>query len=338
MKNIKKLGITLILMAVLLSACGKQATPTETPVDVNAVKTSAASTALARLTEMVLLTPSPMPTETPTATLTPTPTATIQPTVDLTLTPPTATVAPTSAGGGSSTGDNFEYVADITIPDNTNLEAGASFTKTWRIKNSGTTTWLKDYYDFVHVSTDSITSPAEVNLPKDVAPGESIDISVDMKAPTTNGTHTSYWRMRNDRGVMFGDSVYVKIIVGAGGTAVAPTATQGGGGGGALVTMTNISIEEATITADCPHTYNITVQFTLSRDATINYQLEAGSDTPGYTFDLPDPVTGSSFSAGTQTLVFYLDLTDTGTGWIKFHITSPEDVLSSPAAFSLTCK
>jgi hypothetical protein len=125
-------------------------------------------------------------------------------------------------------------------------------------------------------------------------------------------------------------------VVGSGGTALAPTATQGGGGG-TLITNTSISIEEANFTGSCPHTLNITVHFTLSRDATITYQLDAGSDTPGFDFDLPAPVQ-SSFSAGAQTLVFYLELTDSGSGWIRFHITDPEDVSSSQAAFSLTCQ
>lgn len=335
MKNLKNLGITLVLMAVLLTACGKPATPTATPVDVAMVKTSAASTALARLTEMALLTPSPMPSATPTATLPATATATAQPTVNLTLFPPTGTTAPTVPAGTPS-GDNATLWADVTIPDGTNIDPGAGFTKTWRLKNSGTTTWLKDAYDVVHISTDAIQSVAEVNVPKDVPPGETIDISVEMTAPTTNGTHTSYWRLRNDRGQLFGDSFFVKIVVGAGGTTVAPTATQGGGGG-TLITNTSISIEEANFTGTCPHTLNITVHFTLSRDATVTYQLDAGSDTPGFNFNLPAPVQ-SSFSAGAQTLVFYLELTDSGTGWIKFHITAPEDVSSSQAAFSLTCQ
>jgi hypothetical protein len=36
--------------------------------------------------------------------------------------------------------------------------------------------------------------------------------------------------------------------------------------------------------------------------------------------------------------VFYLELTDSGSGWIQFLITDPEDASSSQAAFSLTCQ
>lgn len=333
MKRMKSLGILLTLMAILLTACGTQATPTPTQVDVEAVKTSAASTALARLTQDALLTPSATATATATETLAPTATNTVQPTIDLTLFPPTATLQPTSAGG-STTGDNAVLWADITIPDNTNISPGAGFTKTWRLKNTGTTTWLKDSYDIVHISTDAIQSVAEVNIPKDVPPGETVDVSVDMTAPTASGTHTSYWRVRNDRGQLFGESFFVKIIVGSGGTAAAPTATQGGGGGGALVTGISVSIDNPTYTGTCPYNMGITAQFTLSRDATVTYKLEAGSDT--LTFTLPSPVS-SSFSAGSHTLVFYLDMTDSGTGWVKFHITSPEDASSSQATFTLTC-
>jgi hypothetical protein len=86
---------------------------------------------------------------------------------------------------GTPTGDNGTLWADVTIPDGTNIDAGAGFTKTWRLKNSGTTTWLKDAYDVVHISTDAIQSVAELNVPKDVLPGDTVDISVDMTAPTT---------------------------------------------------------------------------------------------------------------------------------------------------------
>lgn len=337
MKHLTKLSIIMTLLAVLLTACGSPATPTATTVDVASVKTSAASTALARLTEMVLLTPSPTLTETPTPTLEATATNTVAPTVDLTLFPPTATQAPTVAAG-TPTGDGATLWADVTIPDGTNIEPGAKFTKTWKLKNTGTTTWLKDVYDVVHISTDAIVSVAEVNVPNDVIPGDTVDISVDMTAPTTSGTHTSYWRLRNDRGQLFGDSFFVKIVVGAGGTTVAPTATDDGGGGGSgAVTSISVAIENPTYTGTCPASLNITAQFTLSGDATVTYQLDAGSDTPGFTFNLPAPVS-SSFNEGTQTLVFNLELTDSGSGWIRFHITDPEDISSSQAAFTWTCE
>jgi hypothetical protein len=64
--------------------------------------------------------------------------------------------------------------------------------------------------------------------------------------------------------------------------------------------------------------------------------MEAGSDTPGFTFNLPGDLTGS-FDAGTQTVVYYLDIQDTVNGWAQFHILAPNEKTSKQVNFSLSC-
>jgi hypothetical protein len=132
--NRLKIFWVLVLMISLLAAGCKAPAPETTPTtDPNAVMTAAAETANARLTEILASTPSPVP-----ATDTPTP-------EPATATPAATTAAPTiaaTASSGVSTGvDKADYVADITIPDGTNLAPGETFVKTWRIVNSGTSTW-----------------------------------------------------------------------------------------------------------------------------------------------------------------------------------------------------
>ena len=46
-----------------------------------------------------------------------------------------------------------------------------------------------------------------------VEPGRIVDISVDMVAPTSPGTYTSFWRLQRPNGELFGDQAYVRIIV-----------------------------------------------------------------------------------------------------------------------------
>ena len=49
-----------------------------------------------------------------------------------------------------------------------------------------------------------------------VAPGEEVDVSVNLKAPTTPGEYTGYWQMVNAKGIPFGTKefiVSVKIVV-----------------------------------------------------------------------------------------------------------------------------
>ena len=43
--------------------------------------------------------------------------------------------------GHVSTGGGAAFVSDVTIPDGTVMAPGQSFTKTWKLKNIGTTSW-----------------------------------------------------------------------------------------------------------------------------------------------------------------------------------------------------
>ncbi len=111
--------------------------------------------------------------------------------------------------------DNAAFVSDVTIPDGTQITAGQSFTKTWRLKNSGTTTWTTSY-KFCFVSGSQMSAPSCVNIGSSVAPNATYDVSVGMAAPTTAGSYTGYWKMKNASSVAFGTQVYVQI------TSVAP--------------------------------------------------------------------------------------------------------------------
>jgi len=68
-------------------------------------------------------------------------------------------------------------------------------------------------------SGSSLSAPSAVNLPGSVAPGQSIDISVDMVAPSSSGIYKGYWLLESDTGAVFGAGgsgntpVYVEIVV-----------------------------------------------------------------------------------------------------------------------------
>ncbi len=116
--------------------------------------------------------------------------------------------------------DQMGFVTDVTIPDNTVLQPNQTFQKVWRIQNTGTCTWTPAY-QFVFSSGHQLSGITAVNLPRNVAPNETIDISVDMQAPGANGTYQGFWKMRNASGSVFGtgpaaggnDSVWAKISV-----------------------------------------------------------------------------------------------------------------------------
>src|SRR5512138_45349 len=66
-----------------------------------------------------------------------------------TTAPQSPTVAPTEAGPTPTTAgpctNSASFVADVTIPDYTHLDSKEAFTKTWRVKNSGTCSWTSNY-------------------------------------------------------------------------------------------------------------------------------------------------------------------------------------------------
>jgi hypothetical protein len=99
--------------------------------------------------------------------------------------------------------DAAGFVADVTVPDGTSYAPGSTFAKTWRLKNIGTCTWTTSY-NIVYVSGEKMGSTTSVALPKSVAPGQTVDVTVNMTAPTTLGAYRGNWMLRNAGGVLFG--------------------------------------------------------------------------------------------------------------------------------------
>lgn len=117
----------------------------------------------------------------------------------LSLVPAAVLARPAAA---SSYCDWAQFVADVTVPDGTRYAGGTAFQKTWRLKNIGTCTWTTGY-SLVFDSGDRFGAQ-DVNFPINVAPGQTVDLTLNMTAPANNGKYFSYWRLRNASGVIFG--------------------------------------------------------------------------------------------------------------------------------------
>jgi len=220
----KCLTAILLFGGLILAACGARQTPTKDP---QAVLTEAAATVVVQLTQSAALTPSPAPSNTPEPTATmPEPTAAVDEPPALPTEPAaTSTSAPPQAPDQAAA-DSAGFVADVSIPDNTPIEPGASFRKTWRIKNTGKTTWTTNY-TLVYIDGERMNAPDRVSMPNEVKPGEEVEISVDLTAPDKPGTYKAFFRLRNANGQFFhldgsGD-LWVQIVVGSQATAE-PTA------------------------------------------------------------------------------------------------------------------
>jgi len=198
--------VTLLLLSISLSACQ---TSTATPTGQAALEEIYAAiteTAAAQAT-LPTATVTPQPTVTPT----PQPAATLLPTLTPPQTSPTPT--PTLAANAVAGCDNAVYVSDVTIPDGTVFAPGVAFTKTWKMRNTGTCAWNTSYA-LAFTSGESMSGTTTA-LTSSASPGTDLDVSVKLVAPTTAGRYTGYWRLRNASGVAFGESIYVIIVVSA---------------------------------------------------------------------------------------------------------------------------
>ena len=200
----RKLIMTLIAGILLLSACNSPSADVTPTVDVNLIQTDVVGTYAAAMTQ----TASAQPTVQLFPTLTPSPTIAPFATLASTLPAiPQATVVATRSCY------SMAFMSDVTIPDNTAVKPGQTFTKTWKVVNNGTCAWEAGF-KFAFVGGDAM-SGATYTLPSAVAVSATLDISIAMTAPTNKtGAVRGNWRMSTAAGQFFGDEVYVIVVVG----------------------------------------------------------------------------------------------------------------------------
>lgn len=209
----------LAVASLLLAACRAPSTDSEShapTLDLNALYTQVAGTLIAQ---------GQQPAATEGATQTP---IVVTATPSFTPLEPTATftnTAPAATNTASVACNQAAFITDVTVKDGTQMSKGQSFTKTWRIRNNGTCTWTSDY-DVVFSSGTNLANKSVFDLPEQVDPGETVDISIPMHAPNSNGSYTSNWVIKAANGATFGVNgsgssagvpFYAQIRVGAGG-------------------------------------------------------------------------------------------------------------------------
>jgi len=238
MSKTTRLAFILFVVVFGISACNlpSNVTPTQ---GTGAALTASAQTVEANMTQAAILNPPTIP---------PTNTPGI---ATSTLAVATTSVAPTSPPATESC-DVAQFIDDVTIPDGTTLEPDETFTKTWRLKNVGTCSWTPSYA-VVFSSGDSMDGPATQSLTGNVNPGQTVDISVDLTAPGTDGSYKGFWKLRNASGVHF-TQFYVDIKVEtptptAGPTTITLNATGGTEGGTVYESGSGLDVVHGTILA-----------------------------------------------------------------------------------------
>ena len=229
-----------LFFILVLSACNlPSASDAEATQGADTLLTAAAQTVVANQTQSAILNPPTIP-----------PTSTVGiPTSTLAIA--TTSIPPTSPPP-TQTCDVAQFIDDVTIPDGTTLEPNETFTKTWRFKNVGTCSWTPSYA-IIFSSGDAMSGPATQTLTGNVNPGQTVDISVDLTAPASDGNYKGYWKLRNAAGVHF-SQFYVDIKVKtptptAGPTTITLNATGGTEGGTVYEPAAGLAVVNGTILA-----------------------------------------------------------------------------------------
>jgi len=290
--------LMIALLVVSMLACNISVNSPAPTQDSNLAYTAAAQTVSAQLTNAALSQPAPLSSPT------------LAPSVEPSSTLPAPTIAPATVATlpsltPVSACDRAEFVIDVTVADNTTMTPDQDFTKTWRLRNTGTCSWTPSY-SVVYSSGAQMSGPSVQALTGNVNPGQTVDISVDMTAPTAPGAYRGDWKLRNASGVTF-FGFYVQIIV-----------SSGGGGGSAAFTVTAVNYLLGTWSSpgfvNCPR---VTAYITTNGAGTITYHWRrSDGDDPEQTLSFPAAGTKSinadwargSFWAGTNAwLGIYID-------------------------------
>lgn len=191
-----KIYLTLSILLFSVTACGT-APQAEENISTAVAQTVQAQNSLTKIANVPTLTQVP-PVE-------------ITATADLTA---TNTPAPVIGAPGCTVSARL---AGENPPDGTLFKPGEYFWKTWSLENTGTCTW-DGTYKLVYKSGDLMGGLTSYPFPELVAPGETKDISIYLKAPDTEGTTRGYWQIQTPWEIYFGtgpmsEPFYVEVAV-----------------------------------------------------------------------------------------------------------------------------
>ena len=212
-KTRTRLLVLILVSTLILGACNMPDPEDQANADATIIAETSAAVFTKAAETAAAAGPSATPVIASEPTITPVPTNTLFPTQG-----PTATKTPIPCNRAT-------FVKDVTIPDNTSMAAGATFTKTWRLKNSGSCSWDSGYI-LLFDSGEQMNAPATATITSgSIAPGDTIDISVDLTAPASPGTYQGNFKLRSPNNIVFGINAdgqgpfWVKVVV------AEPTAT-----------------------------------------------------------------------------------------------------------------
>jgi len=107
--------------------------------------------------------------------------------------------------------DGLAFLDDVTIPDYSVVVSGSILDKQWFVQNSGSCNW-DSRYRLRLVGGDGLgTSPEQALYP--ARTGMQVTLRIVFTAPLEPGEYFSEWQAFDAKGIPFGETFFIKIIV-----------------------------------------------------------------------------------------------------------------------------
>ncbi|MBE0698788.1 MAG: hypothetical protein IH586_17860 [Anaerolineaceae bacterium] len=209
--------LSILIIAAIFAGCN--VAPTATPTSVatvdqkptfDAISTQAVQTMVANLTlNAPPATQTSLPTDTPvpTATNPPLPTNTPAPTET-----PTRVFIPWTKTPTATEAVYNCTVTGVTPTTSTTIKVDQDFDAKWTVKNSGVKTWSSGNTDIRYVDGTKMHSGGDVrDLNSDVAPNGTYTVTIDMKAPGSDGTYSTSWGIYLEDGTVCTLSLKINV-------------------------------------------------------------------------------------------------------------------------------
>jgi hypothetical protein len=164
---------------------------------VAAAQTEAVQSVYQTLTQGAALTPSATP---------PALTDTVQPTSkSKTQLAPTATKKFAATKKPSPTVNPYHcFITTVSPLSGSSITKGKNFDFKVTFRNDGSETWTPSTVDFTYLSGPKFQkSSSTIKLSKDILPGQSVKLQVDMTANSARGTQAINWALEQGNGIYF---------------------------------------------------------------------------------------------------------------------------------------
>ncbi len=244
-----------------------------------------------------------------------------------TLTPLAPIASPTLPGNKPKSECAKSSLISETIPDGTIYRPGEQFTKTWEIQNVSTCTWDTSY-KIIFWNGDVLGGGFVYNLPQITPPGGIVPISLVLKAPTTEATYTSEWKLQTPDGTQFGVGEYNAPFF-------AEIVVSDDKHPGYTITEVEYQIVRDPATG-CPANVRWTVYATVTTNGPFKFSYywaqKDGNDTSPKETELKE--------AGSKTFsnLWIIGLANTpGEKWMEFNVSDPFEKSYGRAVFISSC-